>query len=297
MQLHRLTTQIVGCAAMALAFTVNAHALSNQTFISVSGHDSGTCPSADPCASITYALTQTNPGGEIVIATSGVYTPATIDQAVTVTAGGSVDASVSATTGNALVINTTGNVTLNGFYVRGHGTATNGIVVEAVHNLRLFNLQVQYFMNNGIDFKSASSDLSVYGTTVVGNGHDGLILDAADTRAYVEGSSFDDNVFAGADSGTGKLTIYNSSAHYNQIGFYAHGGTVTLSNDRAILNSIGLDVSAAGHLHFANCLLSDNTTAWKVVPGGTLSGSNPGTTLVAPGQATSGTPSTATVLE
>jgi hypothetical protein len=295
MHMHRMTTSVLSCAALALASTLTAHALSNQTFISNKGSDSGTCSSADPCASITYALTQTSPGGEIVIATSGTYAPATLTQAVNLNAPASVDASIStpATPSgvNAITINTTGNVNLNGITLRGHGTGNDGILVEQVGVLRLNNMTIQNFTSNGIEFKSADSEMSMYNSSLLNNGNDGLVLDASGAKAWVEGSSFDSNNNAGADSGQGKLSIADSNAHYNAIGFYAHGGSVTLYNTRAIFNTTGLEVSAKGRLHFANCLLSDNTTAWNVATGGVLSGSNPGTTLVAPGQ----TPNTGTL--
>jgi hypothetical protein len=138
----------------------------------------------------------------------------------------------------------------------------------------------------------------MYNSQSNNNGHDGLQVNAAGAKAYVEGSAFDGNGYAGGDSVEGKLTISDSNAHYNEIGFFANGGSVTLYNSRAIFNTTGFQVSATGRMHFANCLLSDNTTGWSVASGGTLSGSEPGTTLIAPGQTPNkGTMSAATVLK
>lgn len=293
MSTHRMTTSVLSCAAMALAFTLTAHGLSNQTFIAAKGSDSGTCPAADPCASITYALTQTNPGGEIVIATSGLYAPATINQGVVIDlASGVVASIVTTTTGtNALTISTTGNVSINGLTLRGGGKGTDGIQVTQVGVLRLNNMTIQQFTENGIEFLSPGDEMAVYSSSLLDNGHDGLRVDAAGAHVYVEGTAFDKNAYAGGDSVVGKLTISDSNAHFNFIGYFANGGSVTLYNDRAIFNATGFQAHLGGHLRFANCLLSDNTTAWNVATGGDVSGSNPGTTLIAPGQ----TPNTGTL--
>ena len=220
----------------------------------------------------------------------------TISQPVTISAVG-VEASIIADTGDAIVINTTGNVTLTGLNIRGHGTGNDGISVQKVGFLRVYNTVVQNFTNDGIDFVSLNSDMSIYNSQFINNGHDGVLLQASDSHAYIEGSSFDSNAYAGADSAEGKITVSNSSAHYNGIAYFAHGGNVSLYNDRAIFNTVGLEASATGHLYFADCLLSDNKTSWSVAAGGVLAGSQPGTTLIAPGQSTHGTASVGTVLQ
>ncbi len=299
MTLQRIATRILTCSAAALSLTAAAYALNNQSFVSATGNDTNPCTSTLPCATINHALTVTNSGGEIVVATSGSYAPATISQAVTITAPASVDASVSTTAaGNAITISTTGNVSINGLTLRGHATGTDGILVDGVGALRLNNLQIQNFTGNGVEFKAADGEMSMYNTNLNNNGNDGLLIDAVGARVWVEGCSFDGNNNAGADSGVGKLSIADSNAHYNGVAFYSHGGTVTLYNTRAIFNTTGLQVSEKGHLHFANCLLSDNKTAWDVATGGVLSGSNPGTTLIAPGQTpNTGSLGVATVLK
>lgn len=270
---------------MALAFTFPAHALQNQSFVSPTGNDTNPCTLAEPCLTINHALTVTSVGGEIVLAASGTYATATITQAVNLNAPAGVDASISTTTAtNAITITTTGGVSINSITLRGHAIGNDGILVDQVGVLRLNNMTILNFAANGVEFKSADSNMSMYNSQLNNNGNDGLLLDAPGTKAWVEGSSFDGNANAGADSGSGKLSIADSNAHYNGIAFYSHGGSVTLYNARAIFNTTGFEVSATGHLHFANCLLSDNKTAWDVAPGGILSGSNPGTTLVAPGQ-------------
>ncbi|MGO9337251.1 MAG: right-handed parallel beta-helix repeat-containing protein [Terracidiphilus sp.] len=306
MQKHRFAEKVMVGAALALAFAITASASVNRTFVSTTGNDANVsvnCSASANCRSFAAALSVTNAGGEVVVVNSGGYGPATISQPVTITATG-IDASVTETGAglNGLTINTTGNVTINGLNLFGGGTGNDGILVQQVGFLRIYNTLVQGFANDGIHF-TGGSNLAIYNSKFNDNGHDGLLMQTSGGRAYIDGSDFENNAFAGADSAQGKIDIANSNAHYNQYGFFANGGTVALYNDRAIYNATGIAASGTaggngpGNLYFADCLLADNTTAWSVGSGGVLSGSSPGTTLVVPGQATSGTLTAAQTLE
>jgi len=269
----------------------------NRSFVATTGSDANNCTFSANCRTFAAALAVTNPGGEIVVVTSGGYGPVTISIPVVITAIG-VDASITQTTGgqNAFTINTTGDVTINGLNLNGGGTGNDGILAQAVGFLRLYNMQIQNFANNGIEF-TASGNLAIYDSKVNDSGHDGLRLVNASAQAFVHNTAFDNSAFAGADSVSGNMTIADSTAHYNQFGFYAEGGTVSLFNDRAIFNTTGMASSGTAKLYFADCLISDNTTAWNAGVGSTMAGSNPGTSLIAPGQATVGTLSAAVVLQ
>lgn len=273
---------------MALAFTIPATAASNQTFISSTGNDTNPCTYKLPCLTIDHALTVTTPGGEIVVSTSGNYAPAAIGQSVNIDAAGGVDASISVTTSaeNAITINTSGNVSINGLTLRGHATGNDGILVSQVGVLRLNNMQIQNFTANGIEFKSMDSEMNMYNSNMVNNGNDGLLIDASGARAWVEGCAFDSNTNAGVDSGAGRVSIADSNAHDNAVAYLASSGTVTLYNTRAIFNATGLQVGATGHMRFANSLLSDNKTNYNVAKGGILQGSDPGSTMFATGSTT-----------
>jgi len=269
----------------------------NKTFVATTGSDANDCSENSYCRTLARALAATNPGGEVVVVSSGGYGPATITQAVTITAIG-VDASITALPGqHGLAVNTTGDVTITGLNLNGGGTGIDGIWVRAVGTLRLYNMQIQSFADNGIEFTGLGGALAVYDSKLSDSGHDGLLLQNGFAQAYVQNTAFDNNAFAGADSLVGNMTIVDSSAHYNQYGFYANGGEVTLQNDRSAFNSNGIAASGTGKLSFADCLISDNATAWSVVSGGTISASNPGTSLVTPGQATVGALSAPTVIQ
>jgi len=298
MQKRQFATACLVCALLTLVFTVTAQASANRTYVSTHGNDANTavnCSASANCRTFAAALSVTNPGGEIIVVNSGSYGPATISQPVSITAIGIV-ASILATSGNALTISTIGNVNLTGLSLDGHGAGTDGILVSEVGFLRLYNMSIQKFKNDGIEFDAASGNLAVYNSIVNDNGNDGLLF-ASSANAYVNGTSFDGNKSAGCESSTGNMTVVDSTAHINGIGFYAAGGTLSLDNDRVIFNGTGLEASSTGHLYFARCLVTNSTTdSYNVASGGVLSGTDPGTTLITPGQSSIGTPAAATPL-
>jgi len=274
---------------MALAFSISALAGTSRTFVSTSGNDSNVsvnCSSSANCRSFAAALSVTNSGGEVVVMSSGGYGPATISQPVVITAVG-IDASISVPSGNGLTINTTGNVTLTGLNLHGEHAGSNGILVTEVGFLRLYNLLIENFTANGINF-SVPGNLAVYDSTINDNTNDGLLLDSGSAQAYVHDTSFDNNGH-GVEVAAGAATVADSNAHYNFAAFLADGGTLTLFNDRAIFNNTALITTSGGSLFFADCLISNNSTSYNAGASTTMSGTTPGTTLIAPNQATAGT--------
>jgi len=293
-------TNILAGAVLALAFTVAAQGSANRTFVSTGGVDGNTaanCSSGSPCRSFAAALSVTNSGGELVVVNSGGYGPATISQPVVITAIG-IDASITALTGeNGLTIDTTGNVTITGLNLHGGDVANDGILVTEVGFLRLYSVDIENFVNDGIEFTS-SGNLAVYDSKITDSHANGLLLNNASAKAYVHNTSFDNNTTAGANAALGNMTVADSSAHYNGIGFYASGGTLALQSDRAIFNTAaGLESSgASAQLYFAGCLISENAKSYIIASSGTMFGSNPGTTLITPEQTHTGVLSTAIVL-
>jgi Right handed beta helix region len=284
---HRFTTNVIAGAVMALAFAATAQAQNNKSYIATTGNDTNNCTASAYCRTLARGLAVTNPRGEVIIVDSGDFGAATVSDPVDITARDS-DASITATSGNGLTISTSGPVTITGLNLSGEGTGSNGIAVTSVGFLRLYHVQIQGFASDGIAFAAAGGDLAVYDSKINDCGHDGLLLQAAGAHAYVHDSAFDDNGFAGADSAQGLITVADSSAHYNEIGFFADGGRVELYGDRAIFNVMGM-AATSGALYFADCLVADNTDSYVIVAPGTMAGSTPGTTLISPGQASFGT--------
>jgi hypothetical protein len=147
---------ILTSAALALGMTnLSAMAGSNRTSVSVNGTDGGTCAPAAPCRTIAYALTQTNPSGEMIVQSSGGYGPFTVSFAVTINAPPGIIAFVSAPSGGPGITVSAGPtdlVLLTGFYVDGLGAATNGIDVTSVGSLSVGSSTFTNFPGIGINF-------------------------------------------------------------------------------------------------------------------------------------------------
>lgn len=220
-----------------------------------------------------------------MVLSSGGYGPATISQPVVITAIG-VDASISVTApgANGLTISTTGNVTLIGLNLHGEATGANGIQVNEVTFLRLYNMYIENFTNAGLEF-NFDARLAVYNSTFANNHFEGVQLQQG--IGHVEGSAFDNNGH-GVEIDAGQLTVADSIANMNFGGFIAFGGTLTLYNDRATFSNIGLSATG-GTVYFANCFIANNVTAYHVASGFTMAGTSPGTSFIAPGQMTFGT--------
>src|SRR5579871_475853 len=242
-----LKSNFMACTALAFVFAFTAQGQNNRSFVATTGNDANNCTFSAYCRTFGRALAVTNSGGEIVVVNSGGYGPATINQPVVISAVG-IDAAITATSGDGITINTTGNVTLNGLNLNGGGTGTDGISVTQVGFLRLYDMQIQNFAHDCVLFTFAGGNLAIYDSKLNDCGHDGLELNAVGAHAYVHNTAFDNNTFAGADSAAGKITIADSSAHYNQFGFFANGGNVSLYNDHAIFNTTGVGAVSGGKL-------------------------------------------------
>jgi hypothetical protein len=267
----------------------------SRTFVSTTGNDANEatgCSAVANCRTFAAALAATSPGGEIVVVNSGGYGPVTISESIVISAVDVASISVTTSGANGITINTPGNVTLSGLALHGEATGNDGILVQRVGFLRLYNVLIENFLNDGVNL-AVGGDLDVYDSTFSDNGHDGILLQDISALAYVYDSIFDDNKNAGVEVVEGQASVADSSAHFNLNAFLADGGTLTLFNDRAIFNGTGLATSNGGTLYFAACLLSNNTTAYNAGVGSTLAGSNPGSSLIAPGQIKTGTLTTA----
>ena len=284
----RMLTPALATLAITLTLSISVQAGATRTFVSTIGSDTNTsanCSPAAPCRTFAAALSVTNSGGEIVVLTSGGYGPATITQSVIIIAIG-VDASISQPTfgQNAITINTSGNVTLIGLNLHGEGSGAAGVLVTQVGFLRLYNMLIENFVSYGVGF-DAGGDLEISGSSMNDNQGNGLtVFPNASANAYVRNTSFSGSMAGVAVLG-GHVTVADSSAEFNSIGFYSEPGTLMLENDRVMFNNVGL--AAVGNLYFANCFIANNTY-WYNIDTGTIAGTNPGTSFIAPGQITSG---------
>ncbi len=173
-------------------------------------------------------------------------------------------------------------MTITGLNLNGGGTGRYGIFVTSAAALHLYNMRVQNFAGDGISF--GGSKLSLYDSKVTDNGRLGMGFYGA--QGNVENTAFDNNATNGVFATGGYVLITGSSSQNNGVGFQSDNSTMVLDNDRISNNGTGLSATALGHLYFAHCAIANNTYFYSNA--GTLAGSNPATSLIAPGQASAG---------
>ena len=263
----------------AIAFSIggNALALNVRSAVSVSGLDTNPCTPASPCRSFTAAMGQTNPGGEIVALTTAGYGPFTINQPVTVSGAPGIHAAITATSGDAITINASGQlVIVRNLVLIGGGTAANGIDAVAAADVRIIGCVISGFTTNGILVAGGNCDASVDETYVLDNITARAIaflgtgpLSGAVTRCKIDGN--DTGVWADSQA---KVVVANSTITGeggSGTGVRANSttGTGSLTAQIMVENSviahtgIGVSASAGGGNNTAVVTLSQNILAFN----------------------------------
>lgn len=206
---------------VAVLMTVPADA-AVRTWLSTNGSDSGPCTRTQPCRTLFAAIQHTDPQGEVAILDSGGYSPATIDQPISIVAPPGVHAAIAPTSLPALTISlgsTTGDVVLRNLYINSQG-ASVGIDVAIAGDVHLENVVISSF-----DF--------------------GIRFDAPDTlehdpRLYVKDSIIRNCAVSGIESLPGGssdnviITISRSRLEGNNVGLTVGSLTRTSIHDSVL---------------------------------------------------------------
>src|SRR5208282_5899108 len=271
---------LLGFATLAILLSGPAWAQSQRTFVSNTGVNTPAylCSEANPCATIAYALTQTNAGGEVVIMNPGSFgsNPNTINitQAVTIEADGTYGGVAISAGADAFAINAPSNavvtlrgLTINGLSASGHIgiTFTTGAALHvenciitgmedagiffnpSVTTTRLF-VKDTIFRDNAIGIYMEQGYASLSNVRIENNSNDGLAAAGGSNLAEI---GIQNSVFSG--NGTGILAYNNGDVNVestlianNTTGVEVHGntGTVRLSYSTIIGNATGLNAMA-----------------------------------------------------
>jgi nitrous oxidase accessory protein NosD len=244
----RTIASIFGSALLVAILASGASAQIQRTFVSGLGIDSNPCNRTAPCRTFGQAISQTNPGGEVIALDSAGYGAFTITKAVSIIAAPGVYAGITVFSGEGIDINAGASdaVTLRGLTVNNQGSAGNGVVFNSGGTLRVEDCVITGFPSGVGLFFGAAGKLVAKDCVLKGNdigitvqAASGTALAAID-RVLLEGNSFQ-GLIAGDRS---KVTVRNSAASANGGGFFA----TTAS-------------AAASELNIENCLASNNSGA------------------------------------
>jgi len=298
---YRFMPRIFVGATIAFALTVSASAQLNRSFVATTGNDANNCSATAACRTFPRALAVTNAGGEIVVLNSGGYGPATISQAVTISADGVVASITQATSGqNGLTINTSGNVTLSGLSLHGQASGAQGILVQNVGGLLLNDITVESFTENGLEV--FGGNVAVENSTFNSNGGNGIAVDSS-AGAFVHNTTFTGNGAAGFLLGSGTAILVNCSAKGSGSGFQvgyptvpSSGGPLYLVNSESFYNNVGLLTNTSiSVIRLSYSVVAQNFTDAYKITDGAIQGTNPGTNVII--GAGSGTLGTAVTLQ
>ncbi|WP_194467099.1 hypothetical protein [Bradyrhizobium sp. CCBAU 53340] len=275
-----------------------AFALSTQVYVAKSGTDSGTCASeASPCATLTFALTQVSPNGQIVITESGIYDPISVTNPVSIYPDKGAKPLIYATSSSpAVLVNmsspTTSDFKLIDVSVVGISGANNGIQVDAARRIELNGVSVRGFAGNAIlvDPSGSNIDVQMHAVTVSGNsGHCMWFhpTGSATTNAVIRDSRIDHcggqgiRTDATGTSGSGFLQthIFGTSIAYINLTAVSSINTSGTFQSNVLLENSNIQytsnvaVSANGpsaFLHLRNSAIMNTNTAVSASNGGTV---------------------------
>jgi hypothetical protein len=249
------------------------------------------CSRSAPCMTFAFALTQTDPGGEIDVLDPGDFQPVNITQSVSIVADG-VLAGIFASGVNAITVNAGANdvVVLRGLTIHGDGTTfAAGIALNSGGTLHIESCTISNFgfdgivagpshvfikdtiarnnANAGIQFSSGSSAIVTASLDNVRTENNGNGVEAdSNTHVSVRNSvSAHNNQGFVAFSAGGRVVINLEStiAPGNGTGVNADGAnaTINMSNVTVVNNGTGLSSSSGGQIvSFGNNKITDNTT-------------------------------------
>jgi hypothetical protein len=213
-------------------------------FVSQGGLDSGTCTSANPCATVSFALTKAASGATIEVSGTIDDLPV-ISHPVTITTwpgGPAVSPAVLDGTGE-----------LNGAVV----TVDSGVTGVTLHDLTI---------ENGADGISNSGTLTLTDSTVSGNSGPGIFNEGAGPMTVIDSTitknSNSPGFGGGIENNTGTITVIASTISGNTGDGIAsfNGGTATLGATIVADNTGGNCNASAANLASAGYNLTNDKT-------------------------------------
>ena len=297
----RLVT--ISCAAVLCVLLASpASAQNPRSFVASAGLDSNDCTRPAPCRTFNKAISVSVAGAEIVALDSAGYGPITVDRSIQIVAPEGVHAAITATTGNAITLNTIASdvVAIRGLYLSGAG-ATNGIsLTGTVGKLFIENCVISGFSTSGISavFTSGPSQMDVRNTQLRNNGT-GLTAFASPSvtarltidrvtasmnstgiritqlPADVRNSVMSGNATAGlvADTAKAVVAMDSCSVFGNGDGLYSNGAAmIRVSNTIITTNTLGLHIGSLGSEIISRANAAADGDLTNTVEGNTTNG-------------------------
>lgn len=284
---------VVNMTAFALFFMLSvwqAHAFSNRTWVSGNGDDANAgqdCPLSAPCKTFAVALAQTNPGGEVNVASPGSFGPVVIDKAVKIDAGGMFAGIQVTNGGTGVIVNAPSNaqvvlrgLTINGLFTYSAPTpnGATGIKFNTGNALYVENCVVGDLSNIGIDFTPSALSYLFVKDVVVRNCQLGGIRAISSSgqfdkpaRAIIDHARLEGNAYGVNAATNSNVTVRDSIASGSgNAGFLeevenGNGAVLRLESCVATQNVVGVKMrfisGGSMRIDLSNVTIYGNITA------------------------------------
>ena len=247
MPLFRLAIVVAVLVVSAPTF-----AATQRTFVASTGNDANPCTIVAPCRGFASAVTNTNPGGEVVVQDSAGYGPVAISKSVSIIAPRGVHAGISVASGTGISVSGANVVVvLRGLSITGQGGSV-GISFAQGARLTIEDCEIDRMLSYGIEISASGSKVSIR-NSVVRDGVVGVHIDGPADVAISGMHISNANIGILANSGS-HVTIADSVlANLLQTGIIAWGPAgyttdVTVTNSTLTEMDDGLDVVNDGGL-------------------------------------------------
>src|ERR1700712_1272064 len=168
-----------------------------RSYVSRTGSDGNDCTQANPCASFTTAIANTNANGEVNAIDTGGYTSFTVTKSLTVKANGAVASVTPFTVGITVNAGANDIVILSGIEINAFANGgTIGIRIISAREVHIIDCHIIGGSQNGIrdERTAAGSVLVVRDTNIQDSAGVGIALGGSNIRATL------DNVHANANN-------------------------------------------------------------------------------------------------
>jgi len=147
----RLNVAVRLVSLTALLFASVAQAGLFRSYLSFDGSDANPCTVLAPCRLLPAALAAVNDGGEIWMLDSANYNtaPVSINKGVKIFAIPGALGSIVGSSGDAIVINTAGDVTLRNVQILNFSAGVNGVTIQAAGAVHIEKTSIDGFTNTG----------------------------------------------------------------------------------------------------------------------------------------------------
>jgi len=248
--MKKYLSTIFAVASAAILSATSANAQATRTWVSGVGDDVNPCSRTAPCKTFAGTISKTATSGEINVLDPGAFGAVTITKAISIISH--FEAGVLATLGsNAIIINTTGKVLLEGLDIEGVGTGLHGVrIITSAAKTTIQNCSIRNFSGNAIESAGPAGTRTLVVNSFIYGNVGGMNIGTAGVAnvGLVMGCVFDNNSsFATQIANTSTLFVGQSRLLGSPNAFtIAAGGVVSSFGDNSLQGG-GLPTTTPGN--------------------------------------------------